>query len=58
MVSPQQIDEMLSGSLSQEDEDAVLAELEALTQVGRISVAVNVLTLFQLSLMMMMRLCI
>ncbi|XP_076008060.1 charged multivesicular body protein 6 [Genypterus blacodes] len=27
-----QIDEMLGGSLSQEDEDAVLAELEALTQ--------------------------
>lgn len=30
---PQQIDEMLSGSLSQEDEEAVLAELEAITQV-------------------------
>ena len=29
----QQIDEMLTGSLSQEDEDAVLAELEAITQV-------------------------
>ena len=29
----QQIDEMLAGSLSQEDEDAVLAELEAITQV-------------------------
>ncbi|KAG7271197.1 hypothetical protein CRUP_003374 [Coryphaenoides rupestris] len=28
----QQIDEMLAGSLSQEDEDAVLAELEAITQ--------------------------
>lgn len=28
----QQIDEMLSGSLTQEDEDAVLAELEAITQ--------------------------
>ncbi|XP_042371819.1 charged multivesicular body protein 6-like, partial [Plectropomus leopardus] len=27
-----QIDEMLAGSLSQEDEDAVLAELEAITQ--------------------------
>ncbi|AWP18167.1 putative charged multivesicular body protein 6-like [Scophthalmus maximus] len=27
-----QIDEMLSGSFSQEDEDAVLAELEAITQ--------------------------
>ncbi|XP_046894774.1 charged multivesicular body protein 6-like [Hypomesus transpacificus] len=27
-----QIDEMLTGSLSQEDEDAVLAELEAITQ--------------------------
>ncbi|XP_037134256.1 charged multivesicular body protein 6 [Syngnathus acus] len=27
-----QIDEMLSGSLSQDDEDAVLAELEAITQ--------------------------
>lgn len=29
----QQIDEMLAGSLSQEDEDAVLAELEEITQV-------------------------
>ncbi|XP_068610499.1 charged multivesicular body protein 6 [Brachionichthys hirsutus] len=29
-----QIDEMLAGSLSQEDEDAVLAELEAITQQG------------------------
>ncbi|XP_057682150.1 charged multivesicular body protein 6-like isoform X1 [Corythoichthys intestinalis] len=29
-----QIDEMLSGSLSQEDEEAVLAELEAITQQG------------------------
>lgn len=28
----QQIDEMLAGSLSQEDEDAVLAELEAISQ--------------------------
>uniref|UniRef100_A0A3B3TBY0 Charged multivesicular body protein 6 n=1 Tax=Paramormyrops kingsleyae TaxID=1676925 RepID=A0A3B3TBY0_9TELE len=28
-----QIDEMLSGSLTQEDEDAVLAELKAITQV-------------------------
>ncbi|XP_061611402.1 charged multivesicular body protein 6 isoform X2 [Phyllopteryx taeniolatus] len=28
----QQIDEMLSGSFSQEDEEAVLAELEAITQ--------------------------
>uniref|UniRef100_A0A672IZB2 Charged multivesicular body protein 6a n=1 Tax=Salarias fasciatus TaxID=181472 RepID=A0A672IZB2_SALFA len=28
-----QIDEMLAGSLTQEDEDAVLAELEAITQV-------------------------
>ncbi|XP_034715903.1 charged multivesicular body protein 6 [Etheostoma cragini] len=27
-----QIDDMLAGSLSQEDEDAVLAELEAITQ--------------------------
>lgn len=34
MVSAQQIDEMLAGSLTQEDEDAVLAELEAITQVG------------------------
>lgn len=33
-VSLQQIDEMLAGSLTQEDEDAVLAELEAITQVG------------------------
>ena len=32
--SLQQIDEMLAGSLSQEDEDAVLAELEAITQVS------------------------
>ncbi len=31
---PQQIDEMLAGALTQEDEDAVLAELEAITQVG------------------------
>lgn len=30
----QQIDEMLAGALTQEDEDAVLAELEAITQVG------------------------
>lgn len=30
----QQIDEMLSGALTPEDEDAVLAELEAITQVG------------------------
>lgn len=30
---PQQISEMLAGSLSQEDEDAVLAELEAIIQV-------------------------
>ena len=30
----QQIDEMLAGTLTQEDEDAVLAELEAITQVG------------------------
>lgn len=32
-VCPQQIDDMLAGSLTQEDEDAVLAELEAITQV-------------------------
>lgn len=30
----QQIDEMLAGALTQEDEDAVLAELEAITRVG------------------------
>lgn len=36
LLSLQQIDEMLAGSLSQEDEDAVLAELEAITQVGLI----------------------
>lgn len=30
----QQIDELLAGSLTQEDDDAVLAELEAITQVG------------------------
>lgn len=29
----QQIDEMLAGSLSQEDEEAVLTELAAITQV-------------------------
>lgn len=29
----QQIDDILAGSLTQEDEDAVLAELEAITQV-------------------------
>ncbi|KAG7242824.1 hypothetical protein INR49_018079 [Caranx melampygus] len=29
-----QIDEMLAGALTQEDQDAVLAELEAITQVG------------------------
>lgn len=34
LLSLQEIDEMLAGSLSQEDEDAVLAELEAITQVG------------------------
>lgn len=43
LVSPQQIDEMLAGSLSQEDEDAVLAELEAITQVGVISVTAYML---------------
>ncbi len=32
-VCVQQIDEMLAGSLTQEDEEAVLAELEAITQV-------------------------
>uniref|UniRef100_A0A8C7UL05 Charged multivesicular body protein 6b n=1 Tax=Oncorhynchus mykiss TaxID=8022 RepID=A0A8C7UL05_ONCMY len=31
-ISVQEIDEMLAGSLTQEDEDAVLAELEAITQ--------------------------
>lgn len=36
-MSLQQIDDMLAGSLSQEDEDAVLAELEAITQVSLIS---------------------
>lgn len=41
MVSLQQIDEMLAGSLTQEDEDAVLAELEAITQVGAVSIAVK-----------------
>lgn len=30
----QQIDELLAGSLTQEDEDAVLQELEAITQVS------------------------
>lgn len=30
----QHIDEMLAGALTQEDEDAVLAELDAITQVG------------------------
>lgn len=30
----QQIDEMLAGALTPEDEDAVLAELEAIIQVG------------------------
>lgn len=30
----QQIDELLAGALTPEDEDAVLAELEAITQVG------------------------
>lgn len=33
---------MLAGSLTQEDEDAVLAELEAITQVGPISITVSV----------------
>lgn len=33
---------MLAGSLTQEDEDAVLAELEAITQVGPISSTVSV----------------
>lgn len=42
LVSLQQIDEMLAGSLTQEDEDAVLAELEAITQVGPISITVSV----------------
>lgn len=35
----QQIDEMLAGSLSPEDEDAVLAELEAITQVPLLSIS-------------------
>lgn len=30
----QHIDEMLAGALTQEDEDAVLAELDAIVQVG------------------------
>lgn len=33
-ISVQEIDEMLAGSLTQEDEDAILAELEAITQVS------------------------
>lgn len=33
-ISLQEIDEMLAGSLTQEDEDAILAELEAITQVS------------------------
>lgn len=36
---------MLAGSLSQEDEDAVLAELEAITQVSLISITVCMSTL-------------
>ena len=31
--APQEIDDLLSGSLTQEDEDAVLQELEEMTQV-------------------------
>lgn len=31
---PQQIDELLAGSLTEEDEDAILEELNAITQVG------------------------
>ena len=34
LLHPQQIDELLAGALTQEDEDEVLAELEAITQVG------------------------
>lgn len=30
----QHIDEMLAGAMTHEDEEAVLAELEAITQVG------------------------
>lgn len=30
----QQIDEILAGSLTEEDEDAILEELNAITQVG------------------------
>lgn len=30
----QQIDELLAGSLTEEDEDAILEELNAITQVG------------------------
>lgn len=48
VVSPQQIDDMLAGSLSQEDEDAVLAELEALTQVGLISIHADYVSSFWL----------
>lgn len=50
----QQIDEMLAGSLSQEDEDAVLAELEEITQVGVICV---VSVDLKLKSNMMLRVC-
>lgn len=40
----QQIDDILAGSLTQEDEDAVLAELEAITQVC-VCVSVQVIEL-------------
>jgi hypothetical protein len=35
LIYLQEIDEMLAGSLTQEDEDAILAELEAITQVSQ-----------------------
>lgn len=33
LLLPQQIDELLAGSFTQEDEDAILEELNAITQV-------------------------
>lgn len=33
LLPPQQIDELLAGSFTQEDEDAILEELNAITQV-------------------------
>ena len=41
MILLQEIDELLSGSLTQEDEDAVLQELEEMTKVLELELHVH-----------------